>query len=126
VEFTLGKMEDAMRVNTLMIANMGMVSTFGRMAASMRAHGRMESNTAKVFTSRQTARSAEVFGKMERESSGLMSNESGDRDIAWLNFILLTSLLQINLFLLFQYLTVHSNNPFFTSLQTCFMIILVC
>jgi hypothetical protein len=50
----------------------------------------MESNTEKVFTSRQTARSAEVFGKMERESNGLMSNESGDRDIACLNFIMLT------------------------------------
>ena len=45
--FTLGKMEEGMRVSTTMIKNRDMVYMFGLMDASMQDNGEMENNMEK-------------------------------------------------------------------------------
>ena len=69
---TLGKMEEDMKANILMIKSTDMVLMFGKMVVNMKVNGRMENNMEKVFTVNKMDKNVKVDGRKEKELLGLM------------------------------------------------------
>lgn len=74
--YSLGLMEEDMKVTTTMIRNKARVCLFGQMAESTKVTGTMESNMEKESITHRSKKSKKVSGKKERELGGSLTEFS--------------------------------------------------